>query len=55
MLISVSHFVGFDGRSLGIKLRERIVVAVDDEEARSFGWQEGDIVEAVNGRGLRLV
>jgi len=52
-LITVTHFVGPDGKSLGIKLKECVVVSVDDEGAKAFGWQVGDTVEKVNETIIR--
>jgi len=38
-----------DGKSLGLKVRENVVVQVVDQRAYQFGWTVGDRVHAVNG------
>jgi len=38
-----------DGKSLGLKVKENVVVEVVDQRALQFGWKVGDVVNAVNG------
>merc|ERR1712228_473896 len=38
-----------DGKRLGLKIKDSVVVEVVDQRALQFGWQVGDVVDAVNG------
>ena len=38
-----------------MRMKECVVVSIDHQDAHIFGWKVGDIVDAVNGRGIFLL